>query len=65
MLLFFLNPYNVLEGGKFSFMALGLKKKESRSWSALIPCCFTNWFRLVSQLENNSNWKSPPVKPSN
>jgi len=28
LLLFFLNPYNVLEGGQFSFMVLGLKKTK-------------------------------------
>jgi hypothetical protein len=28
-------------------------------------CCFTNWCRLISGLENNSDWNSPPLSPSN
>ena len=62
---FFLPPYNGF-GGEYFLHGIGtLKKKKSRLYGALTPCRFTNRLRLISQLENNSNWKSPTLKPSN
>ena len=64
MVAFFFNP--LIMGLKENFFLHGIETlKKSRLYGALTSCRFTNQLRLISQLENNSNWKSPPLKPSN